>query len=40
MRGYSFVARIVRDVIDHDMVLPGERARILELHRAPEAGGA
>ncbi len=27
-RGYSFVARIVRDVIDRDMVLPGERARI------------
>ncbi|HEY7192383.1 MAG TPA: AAA family ATPase [Gemmatimonadales bacterium] len=30
-RGYSFVARIVRDVVVHDMVLPGERARILEL---------
>jgi hypothetical protein len=23
--GYSFVARIVRDVISRDMVLPGER---------------
>ncbi len=30
-RGYSFVARIVRDVIDRDMVLSGERGRILEL---------
>ncbi len=28
-RGYSFVARIVRDVIDRDMMLEGERQRIL-----------
>jgi hypothetical protein len=27
-RGYSFVARIVRDVIDRDMVLSAERQRI------------
>ncbi len=30
-RGYSFVARIVRDVVYQDMVLPGERERILKL---------
>ena len=30
-RGYVFVARIVRDVIDRDMVTPGQRQRILEL---------
>ena len=29
-RGYSFVARILRDVIDRDMVLSGERQRILD----------
>jgi hypothetical protein len=29
-RGYAFVARIVRDVVDRDMVLPGQRRRILE----------
>ena len=28
-RGYSFVARIVREVVDRDMVLEGERQRIL-----------
>jgi DNA-binding SARP family transcriptional activator len=28
-RGYSFVARIVREVVDRDMVLDGERQRIL-----------
>ena len=28
-RGYSFVARIVRDVIDRDMVLSAERQRII-----------
>lgn len=27
-RGYAFVARIVRDVIERDMVVPGERQRI------------
>jgi len=30
-RGYVFVARIVRNVIDRDMVTPGQRQRILEL---------
>jgi len=29
-RGYSFVARILRDVVERDMVLAGERQRILE----------
>ena len=28
-RGYGFVARIVRDVVADDMILPGERERIL-----------
>jgi len=27
-RGYAFVARIVRDVIDRDMVMPGQRQRL------------
>ena len=30
VRGYAFVARIVRDVVDRDMVVPGQRQRILE----------
>ena len=30
-RGYAFVARIVRDVIDRDMVKAGQRQRMLEL---------
>ncbi len=34
-RGYVFVARIVRDVIDRDMVIPGQRQRIRDV-----AGGA
>ena len=29
-RGYLFVARIVRDVIDRDMVTPGQRQRMLD----------
>jgi DNA-binding SARP family transcriptional activator len=29
-RGYGFVARIVRDVVDRDMVVSGQRRRILE----------
>lgn len=29
-RGYSFVARIVRQVVERDMVTPGQRRRILE----------
>ncbi len=28
-RGYAFVARIVRDVVERDMVTPGQRQRIL-----------
>jgi DNA-binding SARP family transcriptional activator len=33
-RGYSFVARIVRQVVERDMVLPGQRDRILRAsHR-------
>ncbi len=30
-RGYAFVARIVRAVIDRDMIKPGQRQRMLEL---------
>ena len=29
-RGYAFVARIVRDVVDRDMVVPGQRRRMLD----------
>jgi DNA-binding SARP family transcriptional activator len=29
-RGYTFVARLVRDVIAHDMVTPGQKRRVLE----------
>ncbi len=29
-RGYSFVARLVRDIIAHDMVTPGQRRRLRE----------
>src|SRR5204863_8544590 len=37
-RGYGFVARIVRDVVDGDMVVPGQRRRILEAAgRSPAA---
>ena len=28
-RGYSFVARVVRDVVARDMLTPGQRQRIL-----------
>jgi hypothetical protein len=31
--GYSFVARIVRDVIARDMLTPGQRLRIQEAAR-------
>ncbi len=34
-RGYSYVARIVRQVIDEDMVTPGQRRRILEAAGLP-----
>ena len=33
-QGYSYVARIVRQVIDRDMVTPGERRRILAAAKA------
>jgi len=37
-RGYGFVARIVRDVVDRDMVVPGQRRRILDAAgRSPAA---
>jgi DNA-binding SARP family transcriptional activator len=37
-RGYGFVARIVRDVVARDMVVAGQRRRILEsAGRSPEA---
>jgi len=29
-RGYSFAARIVRQVVQRDMVTPGQRRRVLE----------
>jgi DNA-binding SARP family transcriptional activator len=37
-RGYSFVARIVRQVLERDMLTPGQRRRILEA--AGRASGA
>ena len=30
-RGYSFVARVVRDVVARDMLTPGQRQRILAV---------
>lgn len=37
-RGYGFVARIVRDVVERDMVVAGQRRRILEAAgRSPSA---
>jgi hypothetical protein len=35
-RGYSFVARIVRRVVERDMVTPGQRQRILDAARRSE----
>ena len=37
-RGYSFVARIVRQVVERDMLTPGQRRRVLEA--AGRASGA
>jgi len=34
-RGYSFAARIARDVIARDMLTPGQRQRILDAAAAP-----
>jgi hypothetical protein len=38
-RGYAFVARIVRDVIDRDMVAAGQRERIREAAGAAAPPG-
>jgi predicted ATPase len=39
-RGYTFIARIMGEVVRKDMVTPGQRARILQaLRTEPEAGG-
>jgi len=39
-RGYSFVARIVRQVVERDIVTPGQRRRVLEaVDRVSEAPG-
>jgi hypothetical protein len=32
-RGYSFAARIVRQVVERDMLTPGQRRRVLEAVR-------
>ncbi|HEX6106787.1 MAG TPA: hypothetical protein VFZ26_14460, partial [Gemmatimonadales bacterium] len=34
-RGYSFVARILRQVVEREMLTPGQRRRILEAARSP-----
>ena len=41
-RGYSFVARVVRDAVARDMLTEGQRQRILEAAglKAPAAAGA
>ena len=36
-RGYSFVARIVRQVVERDMLTPGQRRRVLEATRGNTA---
>jgi hypothetical protein len=36
-RGYSFVARLVRRVVERDMLTPGQRRRVLEAVGRPEA---
>jgi DNA-binding SARP family transcriptional activator len=38
-RGYSFVARIVRQVVERDMVTPGQRRRVLEAAGRPVETG-
>jgi hypothetical protein len=38
-RGYTFIARIMGEVVGRDMLTSGQRARILEaLHGEPDAG--
>ncbi|HEY5939549.1 MAG TPA: AAA family ATPase, partial [Gemmatimonadales bacterium] len=40
-RGYSFVARIVRQVVERDIVTPGQRRRVLEaVDQIPASQGA
>jgi hypothetical protein len=41
-RGYSFVARIVRQVVEQDTVTPGQRQRVLEAadRVSPSPSGA
>ena len=36
-RGYSFVARLVRRVVERDMLTPGQRRRVLEAVGRPES---
>jgi DNA-binding SARP family transcriptional activator len=38
-RGYSFVARLVRRVVERDMLTPGQRRRVLEAVGRRELGG-
>jgi DNA-binding SARP family transcriptional activator len=38
-RGYTFVARIIRDVVAHDMLTPGQRQRIEERQARFRHGG-
>jgi len=38
-RGYSFVARIVRQVVERDMLTPGQRRRVLEAAGRGAEGG-
>jgi predicted ATPase len=39
-RGYSFVARIVRQIVERDIVTPGQRRRVLEaVNRSPASPG-
>jgi DNA-binding SARP family transcriptional activator len=37
-RGYSFVARLVRRVVERDMLTPGQRRRVLNAVGRPEPG--
>jgi DNA-binding SARP family transcriptional activator len=39
-RGYSFAARIVRQIVQRDMVTPGQRRRVLEAADGAEGGQA
>jgi len=37
-RGYSFAARIVRQVVQREMVTPGQRRRVLEAAKSASRG--